>query len=112
LPGANAATLNLGNVQLADTGKYYVVVRSEFGKISSVGVRLNVIDAGTDLGGNGLPDNWETANFGHTGIDPNADPDADGWTNLQEYWNGTNPNAFDQPFKIAIAQPSGHSVIP
>ena len=45
----------------------------------------------TDSDGNGLPDNWEIANFGHIGVDPYADPDGDGFTALQEYQNGTNP---------------------
>ena len=47
-----------------------------------------------DSDGNGLPDYWETDN-GVT--DPYGDPDGDGWNNLQEYQNGTNPNQFDSP---------------
>jgi len=41
---------------------------------------------------NGLPIPWELANFGMTGVNPNADPDHDGQSNLQEYLAGTNPN--------------------
>ena len=41
---------------------------------------------------NGLPIAWEMANFGHTGVDPNADPDHDGMSNMQEYLAGTDPN--------------------
>jgi len=44
-----------------------------------------------DSDGNGLPDAWELQYFGHIGVDPNADPDGDGLTNLQEYQHGTNP---------------------
>ena len=29
--------------------------------------------------------------FGHLGVDPNADPDQDGLSNLEEYRNNTNP---------------------
>jgi hypothetical protein len=47
-----------------------------------------------DSDGNGLPDAWEQHYFGHLGVDPNADPDGDGLTNLQEYLNGTDPNDF------------------
>jgi len=41
---------------------------------------------------NGLPIAWEMANFGVTGVNPNADPDGDGRSNMQEYLAGTNPN--------------------
>lgn len=45
---------------------------------------------------NGLPIAWELTYFGHTGVDPNADPDGDGMSNYQEYLAGTNPtNASD-----------------
>jgi hypothetical protein len=44
-----------------------------------------------DLDGNGLPDDWERLYFGAIGVDPGADPDHDGMTNLQEYQAGTNP---------------------
>jgi len=40
---------------------------------------------------NGLPIAWELTYFGHTGVDPNADPDDDGMSNFQEYLAGTNP---------------------
>ncbi len=40
---------------------------------------------------NGLPINWELYYFGHTGVDPNADEDGDGLTNLQEFQLHTDP---------------------
>jgi len=48
-----------------------------------------------DTDGNGFLDTWEMAHFGHLGVTPNADPDGDGLTNLQEYQNGTDPNNSD-----------------
>ena len=48
-----------------------------------------VAPAATDSDGNGLPDAWETLHFGHLGLDPNADPDHDGASNLMEYLAGT-----------------------
>lgn len=39
--------------------------------------------------GDGIPDWWK-AKYG--AIDPNADPDGDGWNNLQEFLHGTDPN--------------------
>jgi hypothetical protein len=53
-----------------------------------------VIDP-NDTDGNGLLDTWEMTHFGHLGVNPNADPDGDGLTNLQEYQNGTDPNDSD-----------------
>ena len=41
---------------------------------------------------NGLPIAWEMSNFGHTGVDPKADPDHDGMSNMEEYLAGTDPN--------------------
>jgi hypothetical protein len=50
-----------------------------------------------DSDGNGIDDSWEAANFGHVGVDPGADPDGDGQTNLTEYLNGTNPGVYNAP---------------
>jgi hypothetical protein len=47
-----------------------------------------------DSDGNGLPDAWEQHYFGHLGVDPNADPDGDGLTNLQEFQNNTAPDDY------------------
>jgi hypothetical protein len=49
---------------------------------------------------NGLPIAWELLNFGHTGVNPNADPDGDGMSNLQEYLAGTNPNDLNSNLEI------------
>jgi hypothetical protein len=63
-------------------------------------VQTDTIAAGVDADGNGLPDAWELVNFGHTGVDPNGDPDGDGMSNRQEYLAGTNPN--DRGDKLVI----------
>ena len=42
-----------------------------------------------DSDGNGLPDWWEKL---HGQSNPAADPDGDGWNNLAEFRNGTDPN--------------------
>ncbi|MFT3784084.1 MAG: chitobiase/beta-hexosaminidase C-terminal domain-containing protein [Nibricoccus sp.] len=51
---------------------------------------LDPIDQDTD--GNGMSDAWQKQYFGHLGVDPNADTDGDGVSNLQEFQRGTNPN--------------------
>ena len=47
-----------------------------------------------DTDGNGMPDYWQLQYFGHPGVAPNADPDGDGISNLQEYQNGTDPTDY------------------
>ena len=51
-----------------------------------------------DRDGDGLPDDWETVH----GLDPDAadaagNPDHDVYSNLEEYQNGTDPQAYDAP---------------
>ncbi|MBQ9344283.1 MAG: hypothetical protein IJT88_03605 [Kiritimatiellae bacterium] len=46
-----------------------------------------------DTDADGIPDWWAIAHFGGaTACNPNADPDGDGFTNLDEYRLGTDPN--------------------
>jgi len=52
---------------------------------------------------NGLPIAWEMNYFGHTSVDPNADPDHDGISNLQEYQAGTNPNDAKDSLRITAS---------
>ncbi len=45
----------------------------------------------SDEDGDNLPDNWEIAFFGSTSVDPFADGDGDGITNIREYYHATDP---------------------
>jgi len=51
----------------------------------------------TDNDNDGMPDAWEKLSFGSTSrgssTDSKADFDSDGYTDLEEYLNGTNPTA-------------------
>lgn len=57
----------------------------------NVKVVADSIAPGIDTDHNGLADAFEQINFGHLGVDPNGDPDADGLSNLQEYQMGLDP---------------------
>ena len=67
----------------------------------------NSVQSTVDSDGNGLIDSWEQEHFGQIGIDPDADPDGDGLTNLQEYQGGTDPNDYfnDASPEITIISP-------
>ncbi len=54
-----------------------------------------------DSDGRGLPDWWQQKYFGRLGIDPNADPDGDGWSNRREYLAGTHPTQVNTSPVIA-----------
>jgi hypothetical protein len=56
------------------------------------GTDPTVANVSGDTDGDGLPDSWEMANFGTLAYGANDDPDRDGFSNLQEYIAGSDPN--------------------
>lgn len=70
-------------------------------------------DATLDSDHNGLGDAWEILHFGHSGVDPLADPDGDGLANILEYQYGKDPNLADNdqppdnPDVAPVAYPEG-----
>jgi uncharacterized protein (DUF1800 family) len=59
-----------------------------------------------DLNGNGMSDIWEWM-YGAYGVSPSADPDHDGFPNLQESIAGTNPFDSNSYPRIPLVFPSG-----
>jgi hypothetical protein len=59
-------------------------------------------DPDLDADANGLPDAWEEQYFPGQVVDPLADSDGDGTSNLMEYLAGTNPTDRSSKF-----QPTG-----
>lgn len=86
-----------------DAGEIYVADRSS-------GTIYRIV--GGDADQDGLPDWWENAYFGSsTAADPNADTDGDGFTNLQEYANGTDPLSPSSRLKRPDFNGDGHADI-
>ncbi len=78
------------------------------GKVITGG-RLDLLRV-VDQDGNGLPDWWEQLYFGHTGVDPNADPDGDGMSNWQEYAADTDPLNPDSSLRLTGLQVAPNGV--
>jgi hypothetical protein len=64
----------------------------------------------TDHVGDGIPDLWRKTYFGGTGTTTNSqscascDPDGDGFTNLQEFYAGTDPTKPSSAFRVSAVQ--------
>ena len=100
LAGAASISLTLTNIQSSNEGAYYAVVTNFSGSVTTLVATLTVILRDSDH--NGLPDDWELAYFGHIGVDPNADPDGDGMSNLNEYIAGTDPTNALSVLKVQL----------
>lgn len=59
-----------------------------------------------DLDGDGMEDGWEMRVFGDLQSDGLSDRDADGLTDLQEFWAGTDPLRAESRLMIAFIQRS------
>jgi len=69
------------------------------------GARLNLARI-VDSDGNGLPDWWELQYFGHlTGTAAQADADADGASNLAEFFAGTVPTDSQSALRLSAQSP-------
>ena len=64
---------------------------------------LKIIDTDSD----GLPDWWETDKFSNLAQTATADPDGDGFTNLQEFLAGTSPQISSSRLNFATYAPGG-----
>ena len=110
------ASYTRGDVFLEGTNRMTLAdpAQASFSLVSTARGQVERVDLDVpvmleDLDGNGLSDAWERLHFGHTGVDPFADPDGDGSNNLAESKAGTNPNDFQSQFRFikATAQPEG-----
>jgi hypothetical protein len=77
-----------------------VLARTDRGRIERIDLAVGVDTSG------GLPEAWQIQYFGRTGVDPNADADQDGLSNLAEFKLGTNPTDAQSLFEIMDVQVS------
>jgi len=54
---------------------------------------------------------WQIQYFGFIGVDPNADADGDGFSNLQEFLAGTDPTNSASAFRITSIVSTGNDVL-
>ena len=98
ISGATGDSLLLTNITSADDGNYTVVVTNSSGNVTSSVYRL-----GFDGSGNGLPDSWEQAFFGNLSQTAGGDFDGDSISNLDEYFDGTDPTVREIYYWIATS---------
>jgi hypothetical protein len=92
----NIATVETTGLVTAVSSGTVVLSASKDGVLSTLILMASTGAAG-DSDGDGIPDDYETAN-GLNPSDPNdagLDPDGDGLFNLQEFQTGTDPNVAD-----------------
>jgi hypothetical protein len=54
-----------------------------------------------------IPDAWKSFYFDSTNVADAADPDGDGWSNLQEYQRGSDPTQADKPRLAIVGDENG-----
>ena len=92
-------------------------IKDQNGNIVGPSIPVSMTATGNpllDTDGSGLPDNWQMRYFGHLGVDPNADPDLDGFSNYEEYLYGFDPTDFynGQPDNLTFIQGTDQRAAP
>ncbi len=82
---------------IVDIGYHYVATDTNGNPLDTYvpGIPNYIVDAqGNGVDTNGLPYWWEGLYFGQVGLDPNSDPDDDGYDLLYDYTNEIDPDVI------------------
>jgi hypothetical protein len=103
LNGATGSSLLLDNVVTGNEGAYQVVLTNPSGSITSAPAFLIL-----DGDGDGLGDSWELTYFTNLNATATADVDRDGVSNLQEFFDDTNPtNSASARYRLLVLRDGG-----
>ena len=104
-PAGTASTLTIATCSLG--GDYGAALAWSGATAISNGVFCAVASLTADSDGNGLPDWWEFDHFGFAiGVNPAADADGDGVSNINEFLAGTDPLNPADSFRATACQPA------
>lgn len=76
---------------IGQAGNYRVRFTAGDGTFSDVKTTAITVYAANDTDGDGMDDQWETQHFGNLNRDGSGDFDSDGFSDLDEFENGTDP---------------------
>ena len=108
IAGQISSTLGTAMTQ---AGSYYrVLITPNDGLSNGPLFTTASVRVALDADANGMNDDWEVRYFGRIGVDPKADPDADGMSNSAEYLAGTNPTNSASLLRIISLTVTGENV--
>ena len=103
IAGATSDTLLLPSVGALNEGQYSVVLTNSSGSVTSASAAL-MLDSDRD----DLPDSWEQTHFGGLTQTTTGDFDGDGVSNLDEFFDNTNPASNTSAlFRLTIISDGG-----